>query len=179
MDEENNALFRVSPAESTVLKGDFNVHVGTDTDTWKGVIGKYGVTGLDEKKKNLIDFSIVLSDLFSDVLDVKVKRGAESSTDYHQVVCSLQFWKLWLSRKSNRLSVAYRTKREALKDREIRKQFASNVLNNFRQLADAFEDIEKEWQLFNSEIISSAAKCCAQKRLKVAGNSEKKTSWSN
>ena len=179
VDEENDALFRVSPAESTVLKGDFNVHVGTDTDTWKGVIGKYGVTGLDEKKKNLIDFSIVLSDLFSDVLDVRVKRGAESSTDYHQVVCSLQFWKLWLSRKSNRLSVAYRIKREALEDREVRKQLASNVSNSFRQLADAFEDIEKEWQLFKSEIISSAAKCCARKRLKVVGDSEKKTPWSN
>ena len=28
--------------------GDFNAHVGTDTDTWKGVIGKHGVTGLNE-----------------------------------------------------------------------------------------------------------------------------------
>ena len=115
----------------------------------------------------------------SDVLDVRVMRSAESSTDYHQVVCSLQFWKLWLNRKSNRLSVAYRIKWEALEDREVRKQFASNVSNNFRQLADAFEDIEKEWQLFKSEIISSAAKCCARKRLKVAGDSEKKTPRSN
>ena len=32
-DEENDALFRVSPAESTVLMGDFNAHVGTNTDT--------------------------------------------------------------------------------------------------------------------------------------------------
>ena len=47
------------------------------------------------------------------------------------------------------------------------------------QLADAFEDVKKEWQLFKSEIISSAAKCCARKRLKVAGDSEKKTPRSN
>ena len=103
-----------------------------------------------------------------------MKRGAESSTDYHQVVCSLQFWKLWLNRKSNGLSVAYRIKWEALEDREVRKQFASNVSNNFRQLADAFDDIEKEWQLFKSEIISSAAKCCARKRLKVTAIVRKK-----
>ena len=57
VDEENDALFRVSPAESTVLMGDFNAHVGTNTDTWKGVIGKYGVTGLDENGMYLLQLS--------------------------------------------------------------------------------------------------------------------------
>ena len=37
----------------------------------------------------LVDFCIVSSDLFSDVLDGRVKRGAELSTDYHPVVCFL------------------------------------------------------------------------------------------
>ena len=52
------ALHRVSPTESThapaVLMGKFNAHVKTDTDTWKGVIGKYGVAGLNEKVKFLL-----------------------------------------------------------------------------------------------------------------------------
>ena len=39
-------------------------------------------------QKSSIDFCIVLSDLFSDVLDVRVKRGAELPTDHHLVVCS-------------------------------------------------------------------------------------------
>ena len=39
MDEVNDALQQVSATESTVLVGDLNAHVGTDTDTWKGVIG--------------------------------------------------------------------------------------------------------------------------------------------
>ena len=42
-------------------------------------------------QKSLIDFCIVLSDLFSDVLDVRVKRGAELSTDHHLVVCFTTF----------------------------------------------------------------------------------------
>ena len=41
-------------------------------------------TSMDQK--SLIDFCIVSSDLFSDVLDVRVKRGAEMSTDHHLVV---------------------------------------------------------------------------------------------
>ena len=118
-DDVNDALLRVSATESTVLMGDFNAHVGTDTDTGKGVIGKHGVTELNENgryllqlccsnglrlmniffqhrevhkytwyrpsmdQKSLIDFCIVSLDLFSDVLDVRVKRGAELSTDHH------------------------------------------------------------------------------------------------
>ena len=39
VDDVNDAVLRVSPTESTVLMGDFNTHVGTDTDTWKGVVG--------------------------------------------------------------------------------------------------------------------------------------------
>ena len=41
VDDVNDALLRVSPTESTVLMGDFNTHVGTDADTWKGVIRKH------------------------------------------------------------------------------------------------------------------------------------------
>ena len=39
-------------------------------------------------QKSLIDFCIVLSDLFSDLLDVRVKRGAELATDHYLEVCS-------------------------------------------------------------------------------------------
>ena len=54
VDEVNDALLRVSPTESTVLMGDFNAHVGTGTDTWKGMIGKHGVTGLNENGRYLL-----------------------------------------------------------------------------------------------------------------------------
>ena len=123
VDDVNDVLPRESPTESTVLMGNFNTHVGTDTDTWKGVIGKHGVTALNENgryllqlccsnglrimntffqhrevhkytwyrlsmdQKSLIDFCIVSSDLFSDELDVRVKRGAELSIGHHLVLC--------------------------------------------------------------------------------------------
>ena len=41
-------------------------------------------------QRSLIDFCIVSADLFSTVSDVRVKRGAELSTDHHLVVCTLK-----------------------------------------------------------------------------------------
>ena len=128
-------------------------------------------------QKSLIDFCIVLFDLFSDVLDVRVKRGAELSTDHHLVVCSLRLSKPWPNKRSNRPSVTYWIKWEALEDKEVRKRFASSTSSNFRQLPDVSEDIEKKWLLFKSAIISSAAESCGRKRLRVVGNSEKRTPW--
>ena len=73
----------------------------------------------------------------SDVLDVRVKRGAELSTDHHLIACSLRLSKPWPNRKSNRSSVTYRIKWEALEDKQVRKQFASSISSKFRQLSDA------------------------------------------
>ena len=49
----------------------------------------------------------------------------------------------------------------------------------FRQLLDVSEEIEKDWLLFRSAIISSPAESCWRKRLRVAGDSEKRTPWWN
>ena len=57
----------------------------------------------------------------------------------------------------------------------IKRQFASSSSSNFWQLPNVSGNIEKEWLLFRSTIISSAAESCGRKRLKVVGNSEKKT----
>ena len=45
-DEINDAFFQLSPTGFTVLIENFSSYVGTNKDTWKGVIGKHGVTGL-------------------------------------------------------------------------------------------------------------------------------------
>ena len=81
--------------------------------------------------------------------------------------------------KTNRSSVIYRIKWEALEDKKVRKQFAYSISSKFRQLSDVSKDIEKEWLLFRSAIISSAAESCGRKRLRLAGDSEKRTPWWN
>ena len=85
-------------------------------------------------QKSFANFCIVLSDLFSDVLDARVKRGAELSTDHHLVVCSLRLLQPWPNRRSNRSSVTYWIKWEALEDKEVKKQSASSISSKFRQL---------------------------------------------
>ena len=61
-------------------------------------------------QNSLIDFCIVLSDLFLEWLDVHVKLGAELLTYYHLAACFLQISKPWLNRKSLRFNVAYKIK---------------------------------------------------------------------
>ena len=83
-------------------------------------------------QKSLIDFCIVSAGLFSSVLDVRVKRGAELSTDHHLVICSLRLLKPWSNRKSLSFDVTYMIKWETLEDKEVRKQFASSMSTKCR-----------------------------------------------
>ena len=38
VDDVNDALQRVGSTESTILSGEFNAHIETDSETWKSVI---------------------------------------------------------------------------------------------------------------------------------------------
>jgi len=45
--------------------GDLNAHIGTDTETWKGVIGWHGVPGLNENGRYLLQLKIEGGTLFN------------------------------------------------------------------------------------------------------------------
>ena len=83
--------------------------------------------------------------------DVRVKRGAELSTDHHLVVCTLKALKPLRKRKTFRPQRAYRIQWETLADKEVRTAFADNIASKFEELPASTEDIETEWCLFEQQ----------------------------
>ncbi|XP_055715158.1 uncharacterized protein LOC129809374 [Phlebotomus papatasi] len=60
LDEVEEVLNKASSeADSVVLFGDFNAHVGVDSDTWRGVIGKNGDKSENPNGKMLLDFCAI------------------------------------------------------------------------------------------------------------------------
>ena len=89
-------------------------------------------------QRSLTDFCIVSADLFSTVSDVRVKRGAELSTDHHLVVFTLKALKPLKKRKTFRPRETYRIKWESLADKEEYELHLQTTLHlsskNFRPL---------------------------------------------
>ena len=72
-------------------------------------------------QRSLIDCYMVSGDLLRSVLDVRVKSGAELSTNHHLLVCHLNMEKLQKLKQTCRTRRSYRIKWEALADKGVRR----------------------------------------------------------
>ncbi|KAI3370580.1 hypothetical protein L3Q82_007149 [Scortum barcoo] len=105
----------------------------------------------------MIDFVVVSSDLRPYVLDTRVKRGAELSTDHHLVVS----WIRWQRRKLDRPGRPKRIVRvcwERLAEPSVREVFNSHLRKSFSQIPREAGDIESEWTMFSASIVDAAVR---------------------
>uniref|UniRef100_A0A669BJZ3 Reverse transcriptase domain-containing protein n=1 Tax=Oreochromis niloticus TaxID=8128 RepID=A0A669BJZ3_ORENI len=124
----------------------------------------------------MIDFVIVSPDLRPYVLDTRVKRGAELSTDHHLVVS----WIRWRGRTLDRPGAPKRVVRvcwERLAEAPVRKIFNAHLRQSFNSIPRETGDIESEWTMFSVSIAEAAALSCGRKVVGACRGGNPRTKW--
>ncbi|KAK3521468.1 hypothetical protein QTP70_005774 [Hemibagrus guttatus] len=125
-------------------------------------------------RRSMIDLVDVSSDLQPHVLDTRVKRGAELSTEHHLVVS----WIRLRRRTSDRLGRPKRIVRvcwERLADPSVRGVFNSHPWESFNQILR--EVGESEWTMFSSTIVHAAIRRCGRKVSGASLGGNPRTQW--
>ncbi len=127
-------------------------------------------------RRSMTDFVVISSDLRPYVLDTRVRRGAELSTDHHLVVS----WIRWWGRKLDRLRRPKCTVRvcwERLAESPVREIFNSHLRWSFDRIPRESGDIESEWTMFSTSIVDAATRSCGRKVSGACRGSSPRTLW--
>ncbi|KAK3565106.1 hypothetical protein QTP86_033155, partial [Hemibagrus guttatus] len=125
--------------------------------------------------RSMIDLVIVSSDLRPHVLDTRVKRGAELSTD-HLVVSWIRL-RRGMPDRLGRPKRIVRVCWERLADPSVRAVFNSHLRESFNQIPREVGDIESEWTMFSTSIVDAAIRSCGRKVSGAGRGGNPRTQW--
>ncbi|KAK0151552.1 hypothetical protein N1851_007152 [Merluccius polli] len=127
-------------------------------------------------RSSMIDFVVVSSDLRPHVLDTRVKRGAELSTDHPLVVSWLRWWGRMPVRPGRPKRIV-RVCWERLAESAVRESFNSHLRESFDHVPGEAGDIESEWAMFRASIVKAADQSCGRKVVGACRGGNSRTRW--
>ena len=124
----------------------------------------------------MIDFLVGSADLRPHVLDTRVKRGAELSTDHHLVVSWIRWWGRLPDRPDEPKRVV-RVNWGSLVEAPVHGVFHSHLRKNFSCIPGEVGDMESEWAMFRASIAEAAVRICGQKVVGACCGGNPRTRW--
>uniref|UniRef100_A0A8C6M725 Endonuclease/exonuclease/phosphatase domain-containing protein n=1 Tax=Nothobranchius furzeri TaxID=105023 RepID=A0A8C6M725_NOTFU len=105
--------------------------------------------------RSMIDFVVISFDLRPYVVDTRVKRGAELSTDHHLVGSWIR-WQGKMPRRPGRTKRIVRVCWECLAEEPAKTVFNSHFRQSYDRVPRAVGYIDSEWAFFHSAIVEAA-----------------------
>jgi hypothetical protein len=129
--------------------------------------------GFDKILVRNVHFTFII---FIHVLDTRVKRGAELSTDHHLVVSWIREWGKFPDRPGKPKRVV-RVNWERLEEAPVLGIFNSHLRLSFSGIPVEVGGIEPEWAVFKASIAEAAAASCGLRVLGSSRGGNPRTPW--